>query len=220
MFAVVLAAGCGGGAASPTPPPTPAPTAPRQALPAGEYRSAAFSPPITVSLPEGWLIVGDAPDYFSLQPAASDSIGVHVFRSPSAASQDLDCPIAPAAGVGRTAADLVEWIRARPGLVVGDPVPVSLGGLGGIHVDVGIVDSWTPSCPFAGGVPTVPLFVGTSDPSFRWVVAGTERLRLIILDVPGNGTVVVDTDAFDGSLMDSLLADATPIVESMRFGLP
>lgn len=214
--AIALTAGCGGGGAS----PTPAPTGSRQALPAGEYRSTAFSPPITVSLPGGWLIAGDAPDYFALQPATSDVVGIHVFRSPRAASQDLDCPTTPAPLVGSTAAELVDWIRARPGLVVGDPIPVSIGGLAGLQIDAAIVEGWTASCPFADGVPTVPLFVGATASGFRWVVAGSERLRLAILDVPDKGTVVVDIDAFDGSQMDALLADATPIVRSMTFGLP
>lgn len=216
LLALTLAAGCGGGVAS----PTPAATAAREALDAGEYRSSAFSPPLTVTLPDGWLVAGDSPDYFALQPVASDAVGVYVFRSPRAASQELDCPIAPAPAVGSTAAELVDWIRDRPGLVVGAAVPVSIGGLAGLQVDVRIADGWTASCPFAEGLPTVPLFVGAADSGFRWVVAGSERLRLSVLDVPGKGTVVVDIDAFDGAEMDRLLADATPIVESLTFGLP
>lgn len=216
LITAALVAGCGALGAS----PTPAPTAPRVALPAGTYTSTAFRPPVSFTLPDGWLIAGDAPDYLSLQPAASDAVGIHLFRSPQAASQDAECPITPAPNVGPTAAELVDWIVARPGLVVSDPVPVTVGGLAGLGIDVGIVEGWTASCPFADGLPTVPLFVGAGDSTFRWVVAGSERLRLAVLDVPGQGTVVVDIDAFDGTLMDDLLADATPIVSSMTFGLP
>ncbi|MFI5043040.1 MAG: hypothetical protein ACHQNA_14545, partial [Acidimicrobiales bacterium] len=79
---------------------------------------------------------------------------------------------------------------------------------------------WTASCPFANGAPTVALFVGATDASFRWVIAGSERLRLTVLDVPGAGTVVVDIDAYDGTLMDGLLSATTPIVGSLKFGLP
>jgi hypothetical protein len=213
--ALTVGAGCTGGA-SPTPVASAAPTG----LPPGEYTTAAFRPPVTYTLPEGWLIAGDSPDYFALQPVTSDLIGIHLFRSPLAASQALDCPIAPAPDVGTAAADLVDWIAARPGLTVGDPVAVSVGGLGGLEVDVAIVEGWAVSCPFAGGLPTVPLFVSPTDTDFRWVIAGTERLRLEILDVPGNGTIVVDIDAFEGSLMEGLLPAASPIVKSVRFGLP
>jgi len=48
-------------------------------------------------------------------------------------------------------------------------------------------------------------------------VAGTERLRLSVLDVPAGGAVVVDIDAFDGTLFDGFLPGAAPIVESLRF---
>jgi hypothetical protein len=220
LVLIALVAGCAGLGGVAPPAPTPAPTVAPTGLPAGDYTSAAFVPPITLTLPDGWRITGDTARYFAVQPATSDLAGIHVFRSPSAASQDLDCPTTPAPGVGTTARDLVEWIRARPGLVVGDPASVIVGGFAGLEIDVGIVAGWTPSCPFANGVPTVPLFVDEAEPGFRWVVSGSERLRLSVLDVPGQGTVVVDIDAFDGSLMDDLLVAATPIVRSIKFGLP
>jgi hypothetical protein len=212
---IALLAGCGGAAS-----PTPVATAQRVALPAGEGRSGAFGPPITYQLPAGWLVADDGPDYFALQPVTSDQVGIYVFRSPLAASQDPDCPIKPAPDAGTTAKELVDWIRARPGLVVGDPVPVTVGGFTGLQADVAIAEGWKASCPFANGVPTAPLFVSPTDPGFRWVVAGSERLRLSVLDVPAKGMVVIDIDAFDGSQMDGFLPTATTIVGSMRFGLP
>jgi hypothetical protein len=220
LLSVSLLAACtgsglpGSGGAS----PTPAAETARPALPAGQYSSTTFRPPVSFTLPDGWQITGDTIDYFALGPVASAATGIHVFRSPRAASQAADCPLTAEPGVGTTAKDLVDWIRARPGFVAGDPVAVTMGGLAGLQVDLAIVEGWTPSCPFAGGLPTVALFVAT-DPSFRWVVAGNERLRLRILDVPGDGTIVVDIDAFDGSLMDGFLPGAATIVESMRFAL-
>jgi hypothetical protein len=216
-LSIAIAAACGSGV-SPT--PAPATPTPPVALPAGTYTSTAFKPPATITLPAGWWIAADTVDYFGVQPVTSDALGIHLFRSPRAASQDLDCPLTAAAGVGTAAKDLVDWIRARPGFTTGDAVPVTIGGFAGLQVDLGIVDGWKASCPFANGAPTVPLFVGATDTSFRWVVAGSERLQVDILDVPGNGTVVVDIDAFDGSLMDGFLPAAAPIVESLRFGLP
>ncbi len=217
MAAAAVLAACGSAV---SPAPTPAPTSARVAVPAGAYATTAFMPTITYTLPDGWLIAGDGPAYFVLQPVTSDVIGIHVFRSPLPASQDVDCPITAAPGIGTTAKDLVDWIRARPGLTAGDPVALTMGGLVGLQVDVAIVTGWVASCPFANGLPTVPLFVSPTDAGFRWVIAGSERLRLRVLDVPGKGTVVVDIDDFDGSLMDAFLPVATPIVESMRFALP
>ena len=60
----------------------------------------------------------------------------------------------------------------------------------------------------------------SADAKVYWVVAGTERLRLDLLDVPGGGTVVVDIDTFDGALWEPLLAAATPIVQSLVFSVP
>lgn len=212
-LAAVLAAGCASGATA-----TPTPVA-RQALPAGDYRSAAFSPTVTFTLPNGWLIVEDSAEFLALRPVTSDSVGIYLFRSPGAASQLADCPTAVVPEVGPMAKDLVEWIAARPGLQTGNPVSVALGGTVGFELDIAIVAGWAASCPFADGLPTVPLFVGRTN-SLRWVVAGSERLRLDVLDVPGGGTVVVDIDAFEGSQFDGFLPAATTVVKSLQFAIP
>jgi hypothetical protein len=219
VLGLLLAAACAGTPPTPTAPPV-ITASPLPALPAGAYDSTAFKPKVTVTLPAGWAIVGDDVNYFGLQPVTSEALGIHLFRSPRAASQDLQCPETAEPGVGLAAADLVEWIRVRPGLTAGDATAVTLGSFAGLQVDAAIRDGWTASCPFANGTPTVPLFVGATDGTFRWVMAGSERLRLIVLDVPGKGTIVVDIDAFDGSLMDGFLPVATPIVQSIKFGLP
>ena len=74
------------------------------------------------------------------------------------------------------------------------------------ELDISIVPGWAASCPFANGTPTVPLFIGPKQ-EYRWVIAGTERLCLDLLDVPGGGMVVVDIDAFDGSRLRRLRQD-------------
>ena len=216
---VVILAACAGTSPTPTPQPVVTPSPPT-ALPPGSYDSVAFKPQTTITLPAGWAIAGDDVSYYGVQPVSSDALGIHLFRSPRAASQDLQCPETAEPNVGATAADLVEWIRARPGLTASDATSVTLGGFAGLQVDAAIRDGWTASCPFANGTPTVPVFVGATDGTFRWVMAGSERLRLIVLDVPGKGTIVVDIDAYDGSLMDAFLPVATPIVGSIKFGLP
>jgi len=168
-------------------------------------------------VPSGWTNPQDRASYFLLQPVGTDITGIHFFRDAVAASQDATCPTTPEPGVGTTATDLVAWIGERPGLTVSNPTPVTTGGLRGFVIDVAIVDGWLVSCPFANGLPTVPLLVN-SEPDFRWVVAGSERLRLYVLDVPSGGTVIVDIDAFDGSLFNELAIAASPIIASLEFG--
>jgi hypothetical protein len=215
ILVAVLLAGCSGAPSAATPAPTPAPSA----LPAGTHTSAAFRPAVTFTVPAGWWIAADSADYFALQPVDSAIIGIHLFRDPLAASQDAACPTTPEPGVGTLALELATWIRGLPGIIASSPRMVTIGGLRGVELDVALNPGWTASCPFANGVPTVPLFVGANG-DLRWVAAGNERLRLSLLDVSGGGTVVVDIDAFDGTQMEALLAAATPIVQSFSFATP
>jgi hypothetical protein len=200
-------------------PGEPTSTGPR-ALEPGTYRSQAFQPRLTFTLPGGWWIASDSPEYLGLQPVSSSLVGIHFFRDPQPASQDLACPVVPEPGAGTAALAFVTWIRGLPGLTTSPPRPVTVGGLAGIELDVAIADGWTASCPFANGLPTTPLFVGRTDDGFRWVVAGSERLRLTFIDLPGGGTLVLDIDAFEGSLWNDLLASASPIVASLEIAAP
>jgi hypothetical protein len=211
----VLVGGCAGTAGGATPVPTPAPSA----LPAGTYTSTAFRPAVTYTVPSGWWIASDVSDYFALQPVASEVTGIHLFRDPLAASQDAACPTTAEPGVGKLSLELAAWIRSLPGIIASSPRMVTVGGLRGVELDLALNAGWAASCPFANGVATVPLFVGANG-NLRWVVAGNERLRVALLDVPGGGTVVVDIDAFDGTLMDGLVAAAAPIVHSLSFVTP
>lgn len=207
-----MLAGCTGPGAGSAPSATSGP----RALPAGSYQSQTFAPRVAFTLPDGWWIPSDARDYLGLEPVTSNEVGIHIFRNPRAASQDAACPETPEPGVGGLDTDLLTWIRARPGLVTSNPRLATVGGVRGLELDVAIIPGWKASCPFANGAPTVPLFVGDS---FRWIVAGSERLRLTLLYVAGE-TVVVDVDAFDGNLMDDLTARAQPIVQSLSFATP
>ena len=180
--------------------------------------SRAFQPALTYTLPPGWENPEDLADFFRLRPTGPESEGIYLFRDPTPASQDASCPETAQPLVGGSSKDMIAWIRSLPGLVVSDPAPVTIGGLSGETIDLGIVNGWKTSCPFANGLPTVPLFVGASG-DYRWVIAGTERLRLAVLDAPG-GTVVVDIDSFDGQNVNELLSAADPIVKSFSFANP
>ena len=215
ILAALLVAGCAGAPSASTPVPTPAPAA----LPAGTYTSSAFQPAVTYTVPAGWRIASDSPDYFALQPVNSEITGIHLFRDPLAASQDAACPRSAEPGVGMLSPQLATWIRGLPGMIASSPRIVTIGGLRGVELDLALNTGWTASCPVADGIPSVPLFTG-ADGNLHWIVAGSERLRVALLDVPGGGTVVVDVDAYDGTLMDGLVAAAAPIVRSLSFAAP
>jgi hypothetical protein len=211
LAATVLAA-CGGSAAA-----TPAPSASGgTVLPAGTYSSLAFTPTVTYTVPDGWESMTDSAAFLQLRPFGSDVATLNVFSKPAAAVQDAACTTAADTTVGTTSSDLVKWITGLPGLTVSTPAMVTIGGLPGQMVDIGIKDGWNQSCPFASGLPTVPLLDGGSA-GYHWVVYGDERLRLYLLDLPGGGTVGIAVDTVDGSVVDQLMSQATPIVKSMQF---
>lgn len=220
LFNVLIATALLAAACSTGSPASPASSvAAGRPLPAGTYTSKAFTPALTFTVPDGWENATDSATYLQLRPLGDENIGIHVFRDPVAMSQDATCPLSAEPGVGLTSFDLVKWIRERPGLIVSQPGMATVGGLNGTVIDIGIVDGWKASCPFANGLPTVPLFFQPPD-GYRWVVAGDERLRLYVLDVPGGGLVIVDIDAFDGTRMDALLKAAAPIVSTFSFATP
>lgn len=197
--------------------PTPAPGPTLVPLPAGPYTSQVFKPATTVTLPGGWAVPEDTTTYLQLQPLAFSQGGIHFFRDPKAASQDASCPRTAAPGVATSALGLSNWIRARPGLVVTDPRPSTVAGLPAVEIEIRIINGWTISCPIAGGLPTVPLLVGATG-EYTWIVAGSERLRLDLIDLPGGGLLVVDIDDFQGDSYANLLAAATPILASLKVG--
>jgi hypothetical protein len=217
ILAAVLAlaavtAACGGSSAA-----TAAPAASGgQPLPAGTYSSLAFQPTATYTVPDGWERAADQAGFHQIRPFGSDVASLVLFARPAAAVQDGPCTAAADTTVGTTSSDLVKWISERPGLTVSNPALVTVGGLPGQMVDIGIKDGWNQSCPFADGLPTVPLFNGGSA-NYHWVVYGDERMRLYLLDLPDGGTVGVGIDTVDASVVDQLISQATPIVKSLQF---
>jgi hypothetical protein len=214
MALPILAAACGGSGG--TTGTTASSAVVESPMPAGTYSSTVFQPTATFTLPGGWVLASDSAGYMQLRPANQDVLGIHLFRGVTAASQDPSCPTTAAPGIGTTSTELVKWIRGLEGLTVSSPALVTVGGLHGSSIDVGIADGWTKSCPFANGVPAVPLFVDAGT-ALRWVVSGGERLRLYLLDLPDGGTLIVDVDDFEGSQFSNLLGAAAPIVKSLSF---
>ncbi len=214
ILAVLLVAACGG--AGTTAAPSRLAESP---LAAGTHTSTVFQPAVTFTVPDGWVLATDTADYLQLRPAGQEIIGMHLFRGVAAASQDPSCPIAAEPGVGTTSTELVTWMRGLAGLTVSGPAMATVGGLRGVSIDIGIAQARTQSCPFANGLPTVPLIVepGTG---LRWVLAGGERLRMYLLDLPEGGTLIVDIDDFDGAQFDALISAASPIVKGLEFAAP
>jgi hypothetical protein len=207
VLALVVAA-CGSGASTQAS-PTAKPLAP------GTYTSVAFNPAVTFTVPAGWEKPDDQAVYLLLSPLGDPDNGIHLFAHPSALSQASDCPASAQPGVGASSLELIAWIRSLKGLTVTSPALASIAGLPATSIDISIAPGWATSCPFANGIPTMPLLYNA--PGLRWVVAGGEVLRLYFVDVPGAGLVIVDLDSFNGTGFQGLLSAAAPVVKSLKF---
>ena len=127
VVATLALAACGG-ATLPPAAPSQAPVPAVTPLPAGTYTSLAFPARGDLHRPGRLVLAADSPIYLALQPAGNDTIGVHLFRDPAAASQDPTCPASAEPGVGGTSSALTAWIRERPGLIVTAPTMATVGG--------------------------------------------------------------------------------------------
>jgi hypothetical protein len=214
----IAVAACGGSSLAPAPQPTAGAAVTPAPLPAGQHTSAAFQPAVTFTTTEGWVLYTDTPSYLNLGPVVGgDVVGIHLFRDPLPLAQASDCPLSAEPGVSATSSvTFLAWMKTLKGFTLTTPTMATIGGLPASAVDVSIKANWTSSCPFAGGLPTVPLFYGATS-GLRWVVAGDQRLRLYFVDLPNGGFFVVDIDAFVGTEMDGLLSAAAPVIKSMTF---
>ena len=202
-----------GGSASPTP-----------AQPT-TYTSVRFTPKTTVEIPPIWVVTGDDVPVLSISPLIieegaspepTDVAGIYLFHDALAASQDPACTSKPDDTVKSDAKSLADWVSVRPSLTATRPTAVTIGGLSGWQVDAQIAPTWTTACPFADGSPSVNL-LASPDGSIRWVVFGTETLRLAFLDIPGGGTVTVNRSVNDRTIFDGFVNETDPIVASMTF---
>jgi hypothetical protein len=189
---------------------------------------------VTYTLPDGWAVAGDFTTDLLLVPSVDYALrgangpsderlnGIEAWARPAAHLQSADCATDVALGVGRTARALTAWLASLPSLESTVPTPITIDGHPGMSMDVRIDASWTQTCGLPQ--PTVPLFtegVGAAGPlgAGPYVVGltGPTRLRIFVIDLGAERTVLIMIRADDPTRFDALTRDATPIVESFRF---
>jgi hypothetical protein len=193
-------------------------------LTAGTYATELFEPGLTYTMPEGWQNtsdlegeVGFLPPGYSLEGAdAGGSEYIVVFTSVRAenrkcstlAEAESDEP-----GVARTPEAMAAEFQARPGLVTTDPEPVTIGGLSGLVMDIGMAPGWTGTC-FYWDEPAVQLIGGVPPSEFDHGIIPGLTMRLYLL-ARGTSTLAIEiTDFSDGAHLDGYSA----IVEQFEFG--
>ena len=180
------------------------------------YASRAFDPALTYAIPSGWVNNIDLARAYGL---ATNGGYIGLTTGPFVDFADPDCEDrgrAPA-GVGTTVAEVVATLSGDPRLLAAPAQAVTIGDRTGQILDVQIAPSWTGTCAWSDGMPGVHITGITDDlsgPGFR--LAGTERARLIFLDV-GESVVSITIGVTDRTDLEAFAAEVMPIIESMRF---
>ncbi|HEU4918916.1 MAG TPA: hypothetical protein VFT20_04205 [Candidatus Limnocylindrales bacterium] len=175
---------------------------------------------ISYEVPGGWANNGDWPTEYTLVPVDADApwTGIYVVTDIVIVSEEDHCSETPDSNVGRTADAMVAWLADAPGIVSTEPEGVEIGGLSGYALDLSMDPSWTETCPFSNGQPTRGLFTDSQPGAgLQWNVSGETRMRLYVLDLGDGRSMVVNIEAPDQAAYESMIDEATAIVESMAF---
>jgi hypothetical protein len=182
-------------------------------LTAGTYTSRGLQPPVTYTLRSPWVNVRDWHEFFQLYPDTPAN------RFLAAAGRYPDyILVLPAASVSPTAscaddsvqddiqvdaAQFADFLATQAGLQASRRIPVSIGGLDGLQVDVTVDRDWT------GCLPGTPLGE-TADPA--------DSYRFVVLDRPAEASLMIRMRT-TGAPFQPFLEEAMPIVQSFQFDL-
>lgn len=218
----------GGGTATPSPTPSPTSTPSGSAIyppwytqqgdgagiiAAGSQTTRRFLAGSTLTVPEGWVNDGDNAQIYTLFPNSSANANEYALARQTAQNILIAATVAnnmfaicDATGLfqGTTAAGVIDAVVANEAFMTSEPVDVTIGGLSGRQIDIQLDPGWTGSCPLQ-----------ENDPATRDY--GDVRNRLIVLDAPGRGPIGISIGSTYSSDFPAFLADAMPIVESLRF---
>ncbi len=239
--AAVLLAGCAseGEANAPSTSPTPeassatpAPTQPAAETPEcpnshggtclgslepGKYRTSTFEPELTYTVPAGWTNFEDLPGNFvlfqqeDLQDGVVGGSYLGIWQNVRAAA--INCDEAWQTGVGTTPKDLVAWYQSVPGLIVSTPKPVTVGGLGGLQIDLS-VEPDVDTCrygPYAG----IPLIIGNGISKLHHVLLKELDLRLVILGWEDGNVTLEITNVKEQHSAEEFRSMLQPIIDSL-----
>jgi hypothetical protein len=196
------------------------------ALAAGTYRTTVFETPFTFTVPEGWANYEDLPGNFLLLPPGGDIYGVDAGTSDYVgvyqgvgvgASSGTNCD-AVEPGVGLDPTSMVAALAAREGIIVSDPMPVEIGGLPGLMIDVAgdpssDVGCRDPEVPFP--IKTIIAGLGPSD--FAHGIVPGFTMRLYLLD-RGDTNVVIEVQ--DVATAPGTADDYQSVIDTIGFSTP
>lgn len=175
-------------------------------------RTTLFEAPFTYTLPPGWTVKNEGSWYFSWGPPRGWG-DFWVFSGFVPARSD--CSDRPEHGVGTSSDAMTSWLSTHPALDATTPREVTLGGATGSWVDVQLADDWNQNCP-GGPAGGLRLVTGQPDSFGNWSIAGNEKIRFYVLDLPAGDTVTIVISA-GATHFDEVIDQAAPVVESFKF---
>ena len=173
---------------------------------------------IEYTVPDGWMNAADWPAFYDLKRTNDpQGTGITLAVDVVALSSEDQCNTAADPAVGRSAEELANWLTTLPGVVATEPEAVTIGGLSGYRVDVSMDPSWTATCPFSEGQPTLGLWTDSAGTDFHWSLGPDTRQRNYLLDSADGRALLIDIEAHSDAAFDDLVDEATAVVESMVF---
>lgn len=190
---------------------------------------------ITYTVPDGWANSVDFPNTYSLTPSADyanetkdgTAFGkwheITLFVHPMATDQAADCSTTERTDVDPSVDGLISFVASRQALNVGQPQAVTIDGHAGKWIDVQLDPGWTGRCSESGEPGS--RFLAESAVSDRQSAAGqwdlplvgTERMRLLFLDLGKGDIMLILIDSGDPARFDDLVTQSMPIIESFQF---
>jgi hypothetical protein len=173
---------------------------------------------LTYTVPGGWVNRGDWPEEFALAPeGAPETTHVTIVSDVVAASRADNCREDQDPDAGTTAEEIVAAL-SRPGVTVSTPVPVTIGGLSGLRVDLALDDGWTTPCPWSADRPYAMLFVDRAvEEGFAWGLDGDTQMRTYLLNIEADRAILIDIETATEAEQADVLDEATSVVESYVF---
>jgi hypothetical protein len=136
---------------------------------------------------------------------------------PARIVQPDGCVLEPVPGSWKSPVAMAAWFRKRSDLNASKPVPVAIGGLRGVVVDLRTKRGATwPTCTVNGQrLQLAGLFTGVSPSSLDHAVIPGMTMRLILLSSAGK-VLAVELDDIDDA--PGGLASLTSVARNLRFG--
>lgn len=195
---------------------------------AGTYTTRAFQPALTYTVPGGWANYEDLPGqalllppgatHAGVDPGTSDYLGIYT----SVAAPLKDCSSQPDPAVAPGVAGYLSWLTSHPALDVSVPQPITVSGLTGSVVDIGLRADATKVCsdPEMGLDRFVEVAIGLRPSEFSASALPGLSLRLELFDVNDRIVAIIVSDTRAGGSDEAdWKAAAQRVIDTFSFAV-